>query len=219
VSSIVCRLRSLRPDSGTQQIERLTERGVRPLVKPDAGQRKTPGKTRQRKPHYQQMREQLASDEGKQLYRQRQAIIEPVFAQTKHNRRIDRYRGLGACRAEWRHDHRHPQLIEALAARTSRDPGLRRTPGPGPRTAQPRVARTMTDHHPAVASPALQLQPLRNSLGYKHCSRAPWTMLLRLAERSSPGPDRELRSGRPAAVVGLETPRRRDARIAREGVA
>jgi hypothetical protein len=43
-------------------------------------------------------------EEGKQLYRQRQAIIEPVFAQTKHNRRVDRFqrRGLGACRAEWR---------------------------------------------------------------------------------------------------------------------
>jgi hypothetical protein len=88
----------------TEQIERLTERGIRPLVKPDAGHRTTPGKTRQRKPHYLQMREQLDTEEGKQLYRQRQAIIEPVFAQTKHNRRVDRFqrRGLGACRAEWR---------------------------------------------------------------------------------------------------------------------
>ena len=50
------------------------------------------------------MREQLDTDEGRQLYRQRQAIIEPVFAQTKYNRRIDRFhrRGLWACRAEWR---------------------------------------------------------------------------------------------------------------------
>jgi hypothetical protein len=60
-------------------------------------------KTRQLRPHYIQMREQLASEEGKELYPQRQAIIEPVFAQTKHNRRVDRFqrRGLGACRAEW----------------------------------------------------------------------------------------------------------------------
>jgi transposase len=88
----------------TEQIERLADRGIRPLVKPDAGHRKTPGKTRRVKPHYLQMREQLATEEGKQLYRQRQAIIEPVFAQTKHNRRVDRFqrRGLGACRAEWR---------------------------------------------------------------------------------------------------------------------
>jgi DDE family transposase len=88
----------------TDQIARLTDRGIRTLVSPDAGKRKTPGLTRQRRKHYLEMREQLATDEGKALYRQRQAIIEPVFAQTKHNRRIDRFqrRGLWACRAEWR---------------------------------------------------------------------------------------------------------------------
>ncbi len=88
----------------TDQIARLTDRGVRTLVNPDAGKRKTPGLTRQRRKHYLEMREQLATEEGKQLYRQRQAIVEPVFAQTKHNRRIDRFqrRGLWACRAEWR---------------------------------------------------------------------------------------------------------------------
>lgn len=88
----------------TDQIARLTDRGIRTLVSPDAGNRKTPGLTRQRRKHYLEMREQLATDEGKELYRQRQAIIEPVFAQTKYNRRIDRFqrRGLWACRAEWR---------------------------------------------------------------------------------------------------------------------
>jgi transposase len=88
----------------TDQIARLTDRGIRTLVSPDAGNRKTPGLTRQRRKHYLEMREQLATDEGKELYRQRQAIIEPVFAQTKSNRRIDRFqrRGLWACRAEWR---------------------------------------------------------------------------------------------------------------------
>ena len=88
----------------TDQIARLTDRGIRTLVSPDAGNRKTPGQTRQRRKHYLEMREQLATDEGKALYRQRQAIIEPVFAQTKHNRRIERFqrRGLWACRAEWR---------------------------------------------------------------------------------------------------------------------
>ena len=50
------------------------------------------------------MREQLATDEGHDLYAQRKSIIEPVFGQVKHNRRIDRFnrRGLAACRAEWR---------------------------------------------------------------------------------------------------------------------
>jgi hypothetical protein len=48
------------------------------------------------------MREKLKSERGRDLYRQRQSIIEPVFAQTKVTRRIDRFqrRGLDACRAE-----------------------------------------------------------------------------------------------------------------------
>ena len=42
--------------------------------------------------------------EGGELYGQRQAIIEPVFANTKFNRGIDRFRrrGRAAVRAEWR---------------------------------------------------------------------------------------------------------------------
>ena len=50
------------------------------------------------------MREELSSEEGRALYRKRKTMIEPVFGQIKHNRRIDRFarRGLAACRAEWR---------------------------------------------------------------------------------------------------------------------
>ncbi len=39
------------------------------------------------------MRTVLAGDLGGGLYRKRQAMIEPVFAQTKHNRRINQFRG------------------------------------------------------------------------------------------------------------------------------
>jgi hypothetical protein len=46
----------------TEQIARLTDRGVRTLVNPDAGKRKTPGVTRQRRKHYLEMREQLATE-------------------------------------------------------------------------------------------------------------------------------------------------------------
>jgi hypothetical protein len=44
------------------------------------------------------------SDAGHALYKQRQAMIEPVFAHTKHNRRADHFkrRGRAACRSEWR---------------------------------------------------------------------------------------------------------------------
>ena len=50
------------------------------------------------------MRRGLASEHGGELYGQRQAIIEPVFANTKFNRGIDRFRGRGrgAVRTEWR---------------------------------------------------------------------------------------------------------------------
>jgi Transposase DDE domain len=46
----------------------------------------------------------LDTPEGAALYRKRQQIIEPVFANTKFLRRIDRFqrRGLQTCRAEWR---------------------------------------------------------------------------------------------------------------------
>ena len=50
------------------------------------------------------MRRVLQSDIGAALYAKRQELIEPVFANTKFNRRIDRFqrRGRAACRSEWR---------------------------------------------------------------------------------------------------------------------
>jgi transposase len=45
----------------------------------------------------------LSKPDGQALYRRRQQIVEPVFAQTKCIRRTDRFlrRGLAACQAEW----------------------------------------------------------------------------------------------------------------------
>jgi len=50
------------------------------------------------------MRTVLAGDYGGGLYRKRKAIVEPVFAQTKHNRRINQFqrRGRSAALSEWR---------------------------------------------------------------------------------------------------------------------
>ena len=50
------------------------------------------------------MRRVLETETGGALYRKRQGMIEPVFADTKFNRRIDRFqrRGRSACRSEWR---------------------------------------------------------------------------------------------------------------------
>jgi hypothetical protein len=46
----------------------------------------------------------LATDRGSELYRKRQPMIEPLFAQVKFNRGLFRFRrrGRGAVRAEWR---------------------------------------------------------------------------------------------------------------------
>ncbi len=74
---------------------------VQVLIPPDAGKRDTP----RRGWHggrYTAMRDVLATDYGGGLYRRRKAMVEPVFAQTKHNRRIDRFqrRGRSAVRSE-----------------------------------------------------------------------------------------------------------------------
>jgi hypothetical protein len=50
------------------------------------------------------MRRVLAADRGAELYRCRQAIIEPLFGRLKHNRAAARFqrRGRSAAQSEWR---------------------------------------------------------------------------------------------------------------------
>jgi hypothetical protein len=93
-------------DSGywhEEQIDEVVNMGIQVLIPPDAGKRDTPrrGWTGGR---YAFMRTVLVGDVGGGLYRQRKAMIEPVFAQTKHNRHIDQFqrRGRPAARSEWR---------------------------------------------------------------------------------------------------------------------
>ncbi len=85
------------------QMQAIVERGIQVLVPPDAGKRTTP------RPGwdggaYAFMRRVLATPLGGALYGKRQGMIEPVFANTKFNRRIDRFqrRGRAAARSEWR---------------------------------------------------------------------------------------------------------------------
>lgn len=86
----------------TEQISALHARGIDVVVKPD-------GEAGRRRPQKQnalaaELRKRLQTADGKALYSQRRQIIEPIFGQTKANRRIDRFlrRGLAACRSEWR---------------------------------------------------------------------------------------------------------------------
>lgn len=82
-----------------QQIDEVVNMGIQVLIPPDAGKHERPrrGWTGGR---YAFMRSVLAGD----LYRKRKAMVEPVFAQTKHNRRINQFqrRGRSAARSEWR---------------------------------------------------------------------------------------------------------------------
>jgi transposase len=86
-----------------RQIEAVVSDGIQVLVPPDAGLRKgaRPGWTGGL---YDFMRRVLATPAGRELYRQRQITIEPVFGQIKFNRQIRRFqrRGRAACRSEWR---------------------------------------------------------------------------------------------------------------------
>jgi transposase len=85
------------------QMERLVAAGTQILIPPDSSRRKgsRPGWDGGL---YAFMRRVLATDLGNELYRRRQRLIEPVFANTKFNRGIDRFhrRGSSAARTEWR---------------------------------------------------------------------------------------------------------------------
>ena len=85
------------------QIERLVADEMTVLVPPDGHARGKPNPCR-RGGLYDQMRDRLKTDEGGALYKRRMTIIEPIFGQTKTNRRADRFqrRGLPAVQSEWR---------------------------------------------------------------------------------------------------------------------
>ena len=81
----------------------IANKHIEVLVPPDRGGRSEP------RPgwvggRYAWMRAVLAAEHGKELYRKRMQMIEPVFAHTKHNRGINRFhrRGRIAVRTEWR---------------------------------------------------------------------------------------------------------------------
>jgi transposase len=86
-----------------RQMESVINKGIQVLIPPDAGKRRgtRPGWDGGA---YAHMRRVLETDLGGGLYRKRKAMIEPVFANTKFNRRIDRFqrRGRSAARSEWR---------------------------------------------------------------------------------------------------------------------
>src|SRR4029078_11825842 len=80
------------------------------------------------------------TEHGAALYAKRQVMVEPVFADTKFNRRIDRFlrRGRAAARSEWRLTNashnllklwRHTAPTAALEPRRQRAPLNQQTQG------------------------------------------------------------------------------------------
>jgi transposase len=86
-----------------EQMENIVSDGIQVLVPPDSGLRKgvRPGWD---KGMYAFMRRVLASEHGHALYKHRKSTVEPVFAQIKFNRKINRFqrRGRAAALSEWR---------------------------------------------------------------------------------------------------------------------
>jgi transposase len=87
----------------SEQMANLVNRGIQVLIPPDTSRRRTTRRNWEGG-HYDFMRRVLASERGGELYRKRQPMIEPVFAQVKFNRGLGRFRrrGRGAVRTEWR---------------------------------------------------------------------------------------------------------------------
>ena len=87
----------------TAQMQAIEARGIEVLAPPDGNMREgtRPGWD---SAVFQQMRDKLTTDRGRELYAQRKVTIEPVFGQIKYNRHIDRFmrRGRSAAQSEWR---------------------------------------------------------------------------------------------------------------------
>lgn len=86
-----------------EQMQEITSRGMQVLIPPDSRNRKgaRAGRTGGM---CTWMRQVLANEPGNGLYRRRPGMIEPVFADEKFNRGIERFqrRGRAAALSEWR---------------------------------------------------------------------------------------------------------------------
>ena len=160
------------------QIEQLSGRGTVVLIPPDAGKRQgaRPGWDGGL---YTFMRRVLATDRGGELYAKRQGMIEPIFADTKFNRRCDRFqrRGRSAARSEWRLITATHNLLSSTATSLPsrpREPERARRGHPaatGP-TARPNGPRRAHDSARGARRPA-PAAPMPSSAGTRTFARQP----------------------------------------------
>ena len=74
-----------------EQISRLAQEGITVLVPPDAQTRTGAPAAGKDKGLWAEMRSRLRTEDGRRFYRQRQQLIEPIFAQTKITRGASRF--------------------------------------------------------------------------------------------------------------------------------
>jgi Transposase DDE domain len=146
-----------------EQMERIVATGTQVLVPPDSSRRR--GKSTRRGWDgglYTFMRRVLSTDRGGELYGKRQPMIEPVFANTKFNRRITRFhrRGTAAVRTERRPITATHNLLKLHNHRLAAASAQRRTAGePAP----------LLRRHPTTRATPRE-QELRDSLtNYQQC--------------------------------------------------
>jgi len=100
------RIKVLLADNGywSKQQIREVERESRTLVVIPTHSRTDRTTPPPRGPEAERIKRIMASDPGQRLYRKRAEMIEPVFAETKHNRKIGQFsrRGLSAVGHEWK---------------------------------------------------------------------------------------------------------------------
>ena len=159
-----------------QQIDNVVaDHHIQVLIPPDAGNRTSPrpGWTGGR---YDWMRRVLASEHGREIYRQRKKTIEPIFGHTKHNRGIRHFhrRGRSAVRTRVAATDGHPQSAQTPQRRTGAHGGLSASPA-----ATPHQHR----HHRGAPPTTVTARRLRDSLvpnGHSAAARRePQTVLLR----------------------------------------
>src|SRR5450759_541708 len=159
-----------------KQMEGVIDKGIQVLIPPDAGKRRgiRPGWDGG---IYAHMRRVLDGELGGGLYRKRKAMIDPGFANTKFNRRIDRFgrRGRSVVRSEWRlitatHNllklHKH-QIAAAGACKGTPNPWLPQQPPtrPSTRTSQLTPRAHLSDSHDAEQAPSWSLVELAAGRG------------------------------------------------------
>ena len=131
-------------------MQALAADGITVLIPPDANKRKGTRPGLERRPLRVHAPRRWRRPPAPRSTANAPAMIEPVFADTKFNRKIDRFqrRGRAACRSEWRlitathnllklHQHHLPPRRLTATARTAT--GNRRERIPRPRRPRPRT--------------------------------------------------------------------------------